>query len=98
MPFSLNFSAMRCIVRAAACAARPVQPKKSGQKLLCSTCRILCWYFEFFSDLWYLKASFSSLREFFACGLKTLTSKKVRLNLEPHNPFAFTSSVFISCG
>ena len=32
------------------------------------------------------------LREFIACGFKTLTSKKVRLNLEPHNPFEITSS------
>ena len=34
----------------------------------------------------------TNLREVFSCGLKTLTTKKVRLNLEPHNPFALTSS------
>ena len=83
---------MRCLVRVAAGAAPPVQPKMSKQKLRCSTCRTLCWNIEFSSISWYLKESFSSLREGFACGVKTLTSRKVRLNLEPHNPFAFTSS------
>ena len=48
MPFSLIFLAMHRIVRVAAGAAPPVQPKMSGQKLLCSTCTTLCWYFEFF--------------------------------------------------
>ena len=82
---------MSCIVRVSAGAAPEVQPKMCGQKLLFSTYETLCWYYEYFGVV-VLIAFFSSLREVFACGLKTLTSKKVRLNLEPHNPFDFTSS------
>ena len=47
MTFLLVFSATRCIVRVAAGATPPVQPKMSGQELLSSICRTLCWYFEF---------------------------------------------------
>ena len=34
----------------------------------------------------------TNLCEVFSCGLKTLTTKKVRLNLEHHIPVALTSS------
>ena len=79
---------MRCIVRVAAGRAPPMR----GQKLLFLTSKSLCWSFEFFSDSWYLKASFRSPCEILACGLKTSISKKARLNFEPNKSFAFTFS------
>ena len=44
--FSLSFSASFWMVFVEPGAAPPVHAKISGTKLLCSTSRILCWYFN----------------------------------------------------
>ena len=44
--FSLSFSASFGMVFVEPGAAPPVHSKISGTQLLCSTSRILCWYFN----------------------------------------------------
>ena len=47
---------------------------------------------SFLTLSWYLYASFMVLGQLFAWGLKTFTSKKMRLKREPHRSFALMST------
>ena len=59
--FSLSFSGSFGMVFVEPGAAPPVHAKISGTKLLCSTSKILCWYFNNIQDICGRQISFGSI-------------------------------------
>ena len=89
---SLIKQASRFIALVADGPAPPVHEKISGQNVLFSTLMTRSSYLLFLIASWYLYASAMFLGHDLACGLKTLTSKSVLVNLDSQNPFALMSS------
>ena len=74
-------------------AAPPVVATMSGLIELFSIFMIRCSYFRFIEASWCLNASWICFGQVLAKGLKILTSKKVRQNLESKSPFALMSNL-----
>ena len=68
-------------------AAPPVHLKISRTKVLCSTSKILCWYFNVLTLMKFAGARYRC-RAGFSMGLTSFTSKKVR---PPQSAFALMS-------
>ena len=69
-----------------------VQQKINGQKLVFSTSIILCSYFSFLMDWWYLKESGMILGQFLLYGLNTFTTKNILCKRNLKKPLALISS------
>ena len=89
--FSLSFSASFWAVFVEPGAALLVHAKNSGTKLLCSTSKILCWYFNGLTLMIFVGVTYSFRAEL-SIGVENSASKKFRLIWHPQSPFASMSS------
>ena len=89
---SISFSASFWKVCVETGAGPPVHTKISGTKLLYSTSRILCFYFNVLTLSLYFLESDVVLWLDLAWELEIFTSKKVRLNWPPQSPFVLMLS------
>ena len=97
--FSLSFSASFWTVFVEPGAAPPVHAKIKGTKLLCSTSRILCWYFNDLTLMIFVGNRYS-LRAGFSMGVGKFYVEQV--SAESTSPECICldvkSSVIFSCG
>ena len=82
--FSLNFSASFWTVFVEPGAAPPVHAKISGTKLLCSTSRILRWYFNVLTLMIFVGVRYSFRARFSMGVAKFYIEKGTAVQVESH--------------